>query len=53
MEALGYRLQSAELLLDNCEHLLDACAQLASRLLRDSPRTAGAGYQPRAARPAG
>jgi predicted ATPase/DNA-binding SARP family transcriptional activator len=39
LEALGYRLRSAELLLvvDNCEHLLDACAELASELLRGSP----------------
>jgi predicted ATPase/DNA-binding SARP family transcriptional activator len=36
LEALIYRLRSAELLLvlDNCEHLLDACAQLAGALLR-------------------
>src|SRR5262249_47741834 len=34
-----YRLRSAELLLvlDNCEHLLDACAELARALLRGSP----------------
>jgi DNA-binding SARP family transcriptional activator len=40
MEALQYRLRSAELLLvlDNCEHLLDACASLAGALLRGSPR---------------
>jgi len=39
MEALRYRLGSAEmvLLLDNCEHLLDACAGLAGALLRSSP----------------
>src|SRR5262249_22316558 len=39
MEALRYRLRSAELLLvlDNCEHLLDACAGLAGALLRSSP----------------
>jgi predicted ATPase/DNA-binding SARP family transcriptional activator len=38
MEALRYRLGSAEtvLLLDNCEHLLDACAGLAGALLRSS-----------------
>jgi predicted ATPase/DNA-binding SARP family transcriptional activator len=38
-EALRYRLRSAELvlLLDNCEHLLDACAGLVSALLRSSP----------------
>ena len=36
LEALIYRLRSAELLLvlDNCEHLLDACTQLAGALLR-------------------
>jgi predicted ATPase len=39
LEALTYRLQSAELLLivDNCEHLLDACADLAGALLRAAP----------------
>ena len=39
LEALIYRLRSAELLLvlDNCEHLLDACAQLAAALLRAAP----------------
>ena len=39
LEALVYRLRSAELLLilDNCEHLLDACAQLAGVLLRAAP----------------
>ena len=39
LEALIYRLRSAELLLvlDNCEHLLDACAQLTAGLLRAAP----------------
>ena len=39
IEALRFRLRSAELLLvlDNCEHLLDACAQLAGGLLSSSP----------------
>ena len=39
LEALIYRLRSAELLLvlDNCEHLLDACAGLAGPLLRAAP----------------
>jgi predicted ATPase/DNA-binding SARP family transcriptional activator len=39
LEALIYRLRSAELLLvlDNCEHLLDACAELAGALLRAAP----------------
>ena len=39
MEALQYRLRSAELLLvlDNCEHLLDACVRLAGDLLGSSP----------------
>jgi predicted ATPase/DNA-binding SARP family transcriptional activator len=39
LEALVYRLRSAELLLilDNCEHLLDGCAQLAGALLRAAP----------------
>jgi predicted ATPase/DNA-binding SARP family transcriptional activator len=38
MEALRYRLRSADtvLLLDNCEHLLNACAGLAGALLRSS-----------------
>ena len=39
IEALRYRLRSAELLLvlDNCEHLLDSCARLAEDLLGSSP----------------
>ena len=39
LEALIWRLRSAELLLvlDNCEHLLDACAELAGALLRAAP----------------
>ena len=39
LEALIYRLRSAELLLvlDNCEHLLEACAALAGALLRAAP----------------
>ena len=39
IEALRFRLRSAELLLvlDNCEHLLDACAGLAAALLASSP----------------
>ena len=39
VEALRYRLRSAELLLvlDNCEHLLGACAGLAVALLASSP----------------
>src|SRR6266700_3668373 len=39
MEALRFRLRSAELLvvLDNCEHLIDACAQLAADLLGSAP----------------
>jgi predicted ATPase len=39
LEALRYRLRSADLLLvlDNCEHVLDACAQLAGALLSSSP----------------
>jgi predicted ATPase len=39
IEALRYRLRSAELLLvlDNCEHLLGACAELAVALLGSSP----------------
>jgi len=40
MEALRFRLRSADLLLvlDNCEHVVDACAMLAGELLRSSPR---------------
>jgi len=40
IEALRYRLRSAELLLvlDNCEHLLGACAALATALLGSAPR---------------
>ena len=39
MGALRYRLRTADLLLvlDNCEHLLDACAELAGTLLASSP----------------
>jgi predicted ATPase/DNA-binding SARP family transcriptional activator len=39
LEALRFRLRSAELLLvlDNCEHLLDASAQLAGALLAGAP----------------
>jgi predicted ATPase/DNA-binding SARP family transcriptional activator len=39
LEALRYRLRSAELLLllDNCEHVLDPCAGLTGALLRSSP----------------
>ena len=51
IEALRYRLRSAELLLvlDNCEHLLDACAELLAALLAQLAGAAGAGDQPRAA----
>jgi predicted ATPase/class 3 adenylate cyclase len=40
VESLADRLRSKELLLvlDNCEHLLDACAELAGRLLRVCPQ---------------
>ena len=39
LEALIYRLRPAELLLvvDNCEHLLEACAELCGALLRAAP----------------
>ena len=39
IDALRWRLRSAQLLLvlDNCEHLLDACADLAGTLLSGSP----------------
>src|SRR5215469_7926363 len=40
LEALRYALRSTEMLLvlDNCEHVLDACAMLCASLLRGSPR---------------
>jgi predicted ATPase/DNA-binding SARP family transcriptional activator len=40
LEALRFRLRAADLLLvlDNCEHLLDACTELTGALLRASPR---------------
>src|SRR5579875_3014402 len=40
LERLALRLREAEvlLLLDNCEHLRDACAELAQTLLRGCPR---------------
>jgi predicted ATPase/DNA-binding SARP family transcriptional activator len=39
LEALRFRLRTADLLLvlDNCEHLLDACTELTGALLRASP----------------
>ncbi len=39
LEALRFRLRAADLLLvlDNCEHLLDACTELTGALLRASP----------------
>lgn len=37
-EALGLPSKHMLLLLDNCEHLVTACRQLAERLLRDCPR---------------
>ena len=39
LEALRFRLRSAELLLvlDNCEHLLDTCAELTRALLSSAP----------------
>jgi predicted ATPase/DNA-binding SARP family transcriptional activator len=39
LEALRFRLRTADLLLvlDNCEHLLDACVQLAGALLAAAP----------------
>jgi predicted ATPase len=39
LEALAYRLRTAELLLvlDNCEHLIDACAGLVAALLAGAP----------------
>ena len=36
------------LVLDNCEHLIDACADLVSAVLRGVPDSGGAGHQPRA-----
>ena len=51
MEALRYRLRSADLLLvlDNCEHLLDACARARRCAAARRAGAAGAGDQPRAA----
>ena len=43
------RPQRLLLVLDNCEHLLDACAALADALLRGCPGAAHPGHQPRAA----
>ena len=37
------------LVLDNCEHLVGACAELVERLLRGRPGAAGPGHQPRGA----
>ena len=39
--------------LDNCEHLLEAAATTTDQLLRGMPDLSGARHQPRAARPAG
>ena len=39
------------LVVDNCEHLVDAAARLAEQLLAGVPAPSGAGHQPRAARP--
>ncbi len=40
LELLGRQLANAELLLviDNCEHVLDACAELSDTVLREAPR---------------
>ena len=48
LDALGDR--DVLLLLDNCEHLVDAVAKTAEQLLGRVPAAAGAGDQPRAAR---
>ena len=50
-EALAAHLATREaiIVLDNCEHVIDACARLAEDLLRGRPRRARAGDQPRAA----
>ncbi len=47
------RSATAELLLvlDNCEHVVDAVAALARTLLAECPALRGPGHQPRAARP--
>ena len=49
LEALRYRLRSADLLLvlDNCEHLIDACAELVAKLLAYTQGLRGTGNQPR------
>ena len=51
MEALVYRLRSAELLLvlDNCEHLLGRVRRSGRRAAGQLPGAAGAGHQPGAA----
>ncbi len=51
VEALRFRLRSAELLLvlDNCEHLLDACADAGGSAAGKFTRAAGGRDQPRAA----
>ena len=48
LETLRNRLRSAELLLvlDNCEHLLGGCAELAVGAAGQLPPAAGAGHQP-------
>lgn len=38
--------KSTLLILDNCEHMVDACAELASSLLQRSPRSQGPWDQP-------
>ena len=47
VEAVGAR--SLLVLLDNCEHVIGACAKLADALLRGLPEPGAAGDQPRAA----
>ena len=48
--AEALRPRSALLILDTCEHLVQACAELVQRLLAGLPGTAGDRDQPRAAR---
>ena len=51
-DTLVMALRKAQMLLvlDNCEHLVQACAEVVEQLLRQCPGDAHPGYEPRAAR---